>query len=226
MSQEVTLKQNMTDIEALLGPPPLLTGESHEIYNTLFSQVAESLDAGGDIILKILTKKFVDSTWEASRLARHRTLSIDRRVRQSREFQVARKKKQLEKRQATIEKIAERLGQPKNEFTLMIEQEGLIEASVQDVDEILERAPTEIEHNRGVEETILLQGQYDGLMNSAARRQDDAIVLIERYQAMKRRRQTSKDIIEGDYSEIATAETPRLTMGETRDATLDQKADN
>ncbi len=223
MSQEVTLKQNMTDIEALLGPPPLLAGESHELYNTLFSRVADSFVAGDDIILQILTKRFVDSTWDSSRLARHRALSIDRRVRQSREFQVARKKKQFEKRQATIEKIAERLGQPKNEFTLMIEQEGLIEASVQDVDEILERTPTEIEHNRGVEETILLQGQYDGLINSAARRQDDAIALADRYKAMKQRQKASKDIIDGDYSEVATAEAPKLITSETE---LAQEAGN
>ena len=208
MSQDLERKaenQTPTEIMALLGPPPLLSGESGELYSQLFTRVAELLNAGNDIILLILTKRFTDGTWEASRYGRQRAVSIDRQVRRSVEFQAERRKKQKERREAALAKIADRLGQPKDEFASMIEREALIESTVEDVDEILLRTPTELEHNRALEGTILLQGQFDVLINSATRRQDDSLDVAERYQAMKQRRSPPKEIIEGEYQEIESA---------------------
>jgi hypothetical protein len=201
MSQDVALKQNTTEIEALLGPPPLLKGENPEHYQALLRRVADSFEAADDIILNILAKRVADGAWEGARYRRQRTVSIDRAVSRSLAFQAERKSKRKERREAALAKIVEKLGQPKDEFVAMIEREALIESSVEDVDEILHRTPTEIEHNRALEATMLLQGQFDVLINSTERSQDGAIELAGRYQALKNQRKPAKEI-EGQYEEI------------------------
>src|SRR5271155_17828 len=82
------------NVRELLGPPPLLSGESAEHYDQLFDRVAEPFGAGDDVILSILSKRFTDNTWENARYGRQRTVSIERRARQSLDFQNERKQKQ------------------------------------------------------------------------------------------------------------------------------------
>ena len=135
---------------------------------------------------------------------------INRRVQQSAEFQAERRKKQKEKRDAALENIAIKLGQPQNEFVQMIEREALIQSTVEDIDEILERTPTEIEHNRAIEVTIGIQGQFEALIDSAARRQDSALVLAERYAAIKQQRKPTEEIVEAEYVELEAPLQPAL----------------
>jgi hypothetical protein len=209
MPQEIETKPETASLAEILGPPPLLTGESAEHYKTLLNRVADSFGAADDdIILTILSKRFADSFWEEARYRRQRAVSIDRAVRRSLAFQAERKKKQKERRAAAIGKIAEKLGQPRNEFVAMIEREVIIESTIEDIDEILDRTPSELEHNRALEATILLQGQFDVLINSAERRQDGALELVDRYQALKQRRKPAKEI-EGQFEEIRTV--PEIT---------------
>jgi hypothetical protein len=196
----------------LLGPPPLLNGESAELYNQVLARVAEELGAGDDVILQLLIKRFVDGYWESTRYTRHRAVLIDRRTRQNVEFQAERKRKQKERREAALQKIATQLGQPKNRFTQMIEQELFIQSSVEDVDGILddERTPTEIEHNRAIEATIAVQSQFEQLIDSAARRQDSALMLAERYVALKQQQKPTKAIVEAEYVELEEPAQPVL----------------
>jgi hypothetical protein len=205
-------KSNPVAIAALLGPPPLLSGENAELYNQLLTRVTEALGAENDVILQLLIKRFVDGYWESSRYARHRAVLIDRRTRQSAEFQAARKKKQKERRDTALEKIATKLGLPQTPFVEIIEREALIDSSVEDVDKILddEHAPTEIEHNRAIEATIAVQGQFEQLIDSAARRQDSALMLAERYVALKQRQKPAKAIVEAEYVELEGEAQPML----------------
>ena len=103
-------------IVGLLGPSPLLNGENAEHYNQLLSRVTEELEAKDDVILQLLIKQFVDGYWESARYGRHRGVMIDRRVQQGLEFQAERRKKQKEQRDAALQRIATKLGQPQNEF--------------------------------------------------------------------------------------------------------------
>ena len=59
-------KPNPVAIAALLGPPPLLNGESAELYNQLLTRVVAALGAEDDVILQLLIKPFVDGHWESS----------------------------------------------------------------------------------------------------------------------------------------------------------------
>jgi len=195
-------QSNPVAIAALLGPPPLLNGENAERYDQLFTRVVEAFGAEDDVILQLLAKRFVDGYWESSRYGRHRAVLLDRRVRQSAEFQAERRKEQKAKRDAALDKIATNLGQPRNEFVRMIEREGLIQSTVEDIDQILERTPSEIEHNRAIEATIAIQSQFEALIDSAARRQDSALIHVERYAAAKQQRKPAKDIVEAEYVEL------------------------
>ena len=203
-------KSNPVAIAALLGPPPLLNGESAELYNQLLTRVVAALGAEDDVILQLLIKRFVDGHWESSRYSRHRAVLIDRRVRQSAEYQAERRKKQKEKRDAALETIAIKLGQPQNEFVQMIEREALIQSSVEDIDEILERTPSEIDHNRAIEVTIGIQSQFEALIDSAARRQDSALVLAERYVVSKQQRKPTEETVDAEYVELEAPAQPTL----------------
>jgi hypothetical protein len=199
-------------ITALLGPPPLLSGENSENYNQLLTRVMEELEAEDDIILQLLIKRFVDGYWESTRYTRHRAVLIDRRTRQIAEVQDERKKERRERRDEALERIAIKIGQPRNKFIEIIEREALIESSVEDVDRILddEHRPTEIEHSRAIEATIAIQTQFEQLIDNAARRQDSALILAERYAALKQQRTANKGIVEAEYVELGAESQPAL----------------
>jgi len=186
-------------IVGLLGPSPLLNGENAEHYNQLLSRVTEELEAEDDVILQILIKQFIDGYWESSRYGRHRAVMIDRRVQQGLEFQAERRKKQKEQTNAALERIATKLGQPRDEFVRMIERERLIQSTVEDVDAILDRTPSEAEYNRAIEDTIVIQRQFDVLIESATRRQDSALMFAERHATLKQERKPAKEIVEAEY---------------------------
>jgi hypothetical protein len=59
-------------------------------------------------------------------------------------------------------------------------EEKVVEAA-SEIDEILERTPTELQHNRAFEKSILFQGQLDKLIASANRRFNDTLELLEHY---------------------------------------------
>jgi len=92
----------------------------------------------------------------------------------------------------------------------MIEREGLIQSTVEDIDQILERTPSEIEHNRAIEATIAIQSQFEALIDSATRRQDSALIFVERYAAAKQQRKPAKDIVEAEYAELEAPPQPAL----------------
>ena len=72
------------------------------------------------------------------------------------------------------------------------------------VDQILERTPTELDHNRALEAAIGFIEQLDKLINSAATRRDDALEQLDLYQVGlgARLRQRSDQIIDAECNEI------------------------
>ena len=59
-------------------------------------------------------------------------------------------------------------------------EEKVVEAA-SEIDEILERTPTELQHNRALEKSILFQEQLDKLIVSATKRFNDTLELLEHY---------------------------------------------
>ena len=65
--------------KALFGPPPVLGSESVEHYHEIWDQLTACL-MPNDFMEQLLIKTVVDTTWDAQRYTRHRTLSVERPV--------------------------------------------------------------------------------------------------------------------------------------------------
>jgi hypothetical protein len=59
--------------------------------------------------------------------------------------------------------------------------EDTVLESLSDVEEILERTPTELDHNQALEKGIVFQVQLNKLIESATKRFNDALLLLEHY---------------------------------------------
>jgi hypothetical protein len=89
-------------------------------------------------------------------------------------------------------------------------------SSVDDVDAILDREPTEIEHNKALEAGIVFQEQLDRLINSSLKRRNEAIEQLDFYRAGfgQRWREISDQILDAEATEIEEAKqimAPTLT---------------
>ena len=87
-----------------------------------------------------------------------------------------------------------------------------------DVDEILERTPTELEHNRALEKGIIFQEQLDKLTSSATKLFNEALLLFEHYnEGLGRRlRQAAQKLLQpscGQQSENPLPQTEAPSIG-------------
>jgi hypothetical protein len=190
--------------DAILGSPVLLTTESDKQYNEMLDQLIEALHPNDGLEL-LLVRQVLHETWKILRYERHQTLGIDRRFRQSAEFQTTLKAERLKKREALATKLAEKTGRPATELSQMKELYDVIDSSVEDVDELAERR-REILHNQALEAGMVFQQQLDHLISSATRRRNDALQQLEFYRAGLGRqlRELTDNIIDGKAVELKT----------------------
>jgi len=78
---------NLAELRELLGPPPVLSTENAKAYDEIATRLMECL-APADFLEQLLIKQLADCTWEIMRYTRHKTLAIERKFQQHREFQV------------------------------------------------------------------------------------------------------------------------------------------
>jgi hypothetical protein len=138
------------------------------------------------------------------RYTRHQTVAIDRRFRQSVEFQGQRQKAQLARREALAKEFAEKTGQPVTELSHLMNLEVVIDTTISDVDD-LQRIRTELDHNRALEAGIVFEEQLDRLIDSALARRNDALEQLELYRTglSHRWRLISDGIIDAEATEVA-----------------------
>lgn len=100
--------------------------------------------------------------------------------------------------------LAEKTGRPITDFERLIHLDGVVKSSVYEVDQILERTPTELAHNEALEAGIAFQEQLDRLINSAVRRRNQALQVLELYREGlgQHWRKISDEIIDAAASEI------------------------
>jgi hypothetical protein len=72
----------LAETNKLCGPPPVLSTESVEAYNTMLLRLIESIWPR-DFIERLFCKHIADSTWEIIRYTRHKMLLMERRYRQA-----------------------------------------------------------------------------------------------------------------------------------------------
>jgi hypothetical protein len=177
---EKLTKAQIAEYSKLLGPAPVLSSEDAKHYDAIWEHLLEILKPR-DFLELLLMRQILDATWEVIRYTRHKTLGIERRFRQSLEFQAERKKEQKARREKLAQELAEKTGHPIADFAQMLHLQAVMESTVDDFHEISRRPPTELEHNRALEAGILLQEQLDRLINSAVKRRNEALLLLEHY---------------------------------------------
>jgi hypothetical protein len=201
VTQELQSKANIinsAELKELLGPPPVLSSEDGKAYDEIAARLMECLEPR-DFMEQLLIKQFVDSTWDTMRYARHKTLGIERKARQIREFQAKRAKGQAQMQRAGSAPY------PATELGRMHELEDTIENTANDVDAILDRPTAELNHARALETSIVYHLQLDQLLNTAVAKRNDALEQLERYRrgSGKRLRKASDRIIDAEFNEVA-----------------------
>ena len=192
----------VAEIKAIYAPPSILSTESMANYDALLRMIVESY-CPKDGWQKIQVRKLVDLTWTTFRLDRFKTLAIDRRFRQSRDFQAERAAFLAERKAAEEGRLLNRQevdAMPKDvqrEYAMF----RLPDDIGDDVDRILKRAATEREHARAMEECLGIQLSLDTLDTSAARKLDDLLRQIAAYDNALERRVTADDVIDAEYTE-------------------------
>ena len=87
----------------------------------------------------------------------------------------------------------------------LVRLEDKFQTTVQDVDEIADRRPTELEHNRALEQGSAFQEQLNRWLTTAMVRFNKTLELLEHYREGlgQRLRQVVDQIIDADYNEIS-----------------------
>jgi len=134
-----------------------------------------------DILEWQLVNRLTDDAWFIKRYSRHQTVVVERRFQQSLEFQVQRIKTQNARKEAQANRLAEKMTQNPPEVAHLLHLEDQVVDLPSDVDEILQRTPTELEHNRALEKSIVFQEQLDKLIASATKRFNETLELLKHY---------------------------------------------
>jgi hypothetical protein len=167
----------VADLMRMFGPPPVLSSEDLAHYYDICSRFIRDLDPMG--MLEIgLAREVIDSTWEIQRLVRHGVLAVERQFRQSQEFQQNRIAGIKKRRDDEIRDIAQKMGRPPSDFAKWVALECELDAILPDLDEVLDRIPTELEHARSLESAVVYLEQLDRLIKGLYRRRDRAIELL------------------------------------------------
>jgi hypothetical protein len=142
----------ITELWALFGPPPVLSTEDKEAYDSLRKGFVAYYRPTNTLHLTLI-REVVDTEWEIFRLVRHRTRALERRYRKPFE-----------------EKLAKLLeGSHWNSDHLI--QELLFR----------QRQPNELDYNRALEEAAKFMDVLDKWLNTATARRNSVLKLLEYY---------------------------------------------
>jgi hypothetical protein len=211
----------VTDL-ALLGAPPVLRTEDPKQYEAMFNQFLHCFEPE-DFFELMELKKMVDAGWHIKRYTRHKTLTVERWYQQSLEFQVQRLRSQNAKREALARNQAEPVAQGREDIAAVTQLEENALDTVKDVDEILKRVPTEIEHNRALEKSLDIQEKFEKLIISETVRFNKALETFEHYRlvlAPGLRTRAEQIVEQADYTivddGVPKIASPSIVTGEKR----------
>jgi hypothetical protein len=188
----------------LFGPPPVLSTEDQKQFEGILDKVIMCLTPQ-DMVELIYIRQFVQASWIIDRFTRHGTVSIERWYRQSLQYQAQRMKIQKTRKEAQAQNKADQSGQAPRDIAHLVALEENIIESASDIDEILLRKATELEHNRALEKGILLQEQIERLITSATTRRNGALGQLELYRIGLGQlvRESTSEIIDGECHEVS-----------------------
>jgi hypothetical protein len=219
---------NFAELEALLGQPPVLRTEDAEFYHKIRARFMACFRPE-DVIQWWLVDRLVDDAWLIKRYSRHQTVAVERRYQQSLQYQAQRVKLQNATKEKRTSFLADRMSQTPPDVAQLRHLEDTIMDSLSDVEEILERTPTELEHNRALEKAITFHEQLDKLIASATKRFNDALILLEHYNEVvgQRVRQATQELLAPDCGRsnqnyCLQTEAPSISGDQTPSEKVDQ----
>ena len=209
VASEISKPKSLIELIHLFGPPPVLGSENMDHYNEIAARLTECLEPR-DFLELGQVRTVVDGTWEAQRYSRHRTLSVERRFRDSQEFQEKRTKDIKKRRDAALRELSEKFSCSASTFEELLEGEFCLETS-QDIAEISDRIRTELQHASALEAAIDYHHQLERLINGALRRRDDALEVLEQYRAgLGQRLRKESDKIISAAAEVVEEAIPQV----------------
>ena len=214
-------KRGLKTMRAMFGPPPVLRTESHVQYKALFDRYME-LFQPEDILELTLIMHLVNDLWLIKRYMRHQTLGIERWHQQSLAFQKQRHQSQDARKERQASEKAEASTLKPADIAELVHLEDNIDCVVNDVDEIVDRRPAELEHNRALEQGSAFQEQLDRWLTTAMVRFNKILELFEHYREGlgQRLRQVADQIIDAEYKEVeADREQPAPPLVPSNQAT-------
>jgi hypothetical protein len=211
---------NFADLEALLGQPPVLRTEDAKLYDEIRSRFMACFSPE-DVIQWWLVDRLVENAWLIRRYSRHQTVAVDRWYQESLQFQAQRVKRQNATKEKRTSFVADRMSQTPPDVAQLRHLEDTTLESLSDVEEILKRTPTELEHNRALEKGITFHEQLDKLTGNATKRFNDTLILLEHYNEVvgPRLRQAAQELFapncgQSDESPFPQTEAPSIVSAD------------
>ncbi len=199
--------EHVAELKQLFGPPPVLSSENPDHFDQVLAKLMACF-MPKDFMEQTLIWELGTTTWDAARLARHKTLAIEHKLRQRLAFQVTRSKAAAEHKAAIAREFAAANREPRNEVDRMDALEEIVESSVPDVDRILDRAAAEREQAFALEQAIDYYERLDDRLGIAIARRNDILELFEMYRGGlgQQLRKASDKVIDVEYSELEARE--------------------
>ena len=149
---------------ALLGPPPILSSEDRKDFEEIFRLVAQCVGPR-NMVEVIYLWHFVCASWFIKRYGRHAAVSIERHAQETFKFHAERAKLRQQRTLDREKKEVEKLVQTPADVAHLVPVGEQLQAMVPETDAILE-GTSERDHNRALQQGIVLQEQYNALIIS------------------------------------------------------------
>jgi hypothetical protein len=223
---------------ALLGEPPTLSTEDPEVFKRVFVELARCFKVRNFAMLHLVWE-YTCGLWVGRRYDLHSTVAVERWFRRHTESRAEAARVNKANYEAQLKAKIERYSRTPADVAEMAALEEKIANSVKDLDEILARKPTELDHNEAIQRSAAVLEKFDFLGNSGSKRRNDAYVLLERYSADL---QIADEVVDAEFEEIkeenevegddkpaepaAIAKSPSIAPTESENNTNDVAAQN
>ena len=199
----MTKKYDHGELKALLPPPSILSTESAMEFERVFDKLLICLKVQ-DAFEAMLIRNLAETTWELHRYGRLRGLSFERGFKQRLDYQVQHIKAQRIRQQKQVDNLAEYAALKPNDIAEVTRLEQKLHDSSDEVQEILKRTPTELDHAHTLEKTISFHKDVEFIIASITKRRNEALQMLDLYRAGlgKQVETAMNEIIEGEYEEV------------------------
>jgi hypothetical protein len=207
--QVTSAADRLAKLKEISGAPLYLSAADTTTYDEMLVQLLQCYKPQ-DFMEELLIADFAVETWAARGHRRHADLAVKRMLRRLREVDAQRKKLAAQEKERRARAAAEKADKPATELDRVDELEHIAETSIEDVDQILDRPPVELEYAEALEKTIERREQIDTMLNSAVGRRNNDLRLLELYREGQRLRQASDETIDAEFKDA----TPQISQVE------------